>query len=88
MSNQVSIRKPSKVTLSQDRLEDAVAWLESAVNLTNGGLNELTQNARIEELLKEVNVLKQENLALKRVNDDVSTRLVIVISRLANVIGN
>jgi len=88
VSNQVSIRKPSKVTLSQDRLENAVAWLENAVHLKNGGLNEPRQNTKINELLEEIKELKQENLALKRVNGHVSTRLVVAINRLTNVIGN
>ena len=88
MSNQVSIRKPSKVKLAQDRLEDAVAMLESLMNLKKGNVNEPSQNAKIDALGKEIKHLKQENLALKRVNVQVSSRLGVAIKRLSNIIGD
>jgi len=88
MSNQVSIRKPSKVKLAQDRLEDAVAMLESLVNLKKGYVNEASQTAKIDALGKEIKHLKQENLALKRVNVQVSSRLGVAIKRLSNIIGD
>jgi hypothetical protein len=88
MSNQVSIRKPSKVKLAQDRLEDAVAMLESLVNLKKGYVNEPSQTAKIDALGKEIKHLKQENLALKRVNVQVSSRLGVAIKRLSNIIGD
>jgi len=87
MSNQVSIRKPSKVNLAQGHLEDAVTWLERVVSLEKGSVNEPSQAAKIDALQKEIKHLKQENSVLKRVNDQVSTRLGVAIKRLSNVIG-
>lgn len=88
MSNQVSIRKPSKVSLAQERLENAVVWLESAINSKNGSLDEASQTDQIDSLRNEVKLLRQENSALKRVNDKVSTRLGVAIKRLRIVIGD
>jgi len=88
MSNQVSIRKPSKVKLAQDRLEGAVTMLESLVNLKKDYVNEPSQTVKIDALGKEIKHLKQENLALKRVNVQVSSRLGVAIKRLSNIIGD
>ena len=85
MSNQISIRKLSKVNLAQGRLEDAVTWLESVVNLKESSVTDASQTAA---LLEEIKHLKQENSALKRVNDQVRTRLGVAIKRLSNVIGD
>ena len=85
MSNQISIRKPSKVDLAQGRLEDAVKWLESVVNLKESSVIEASQT---NTLLEEIKHLKLENSALKRVNDQVTTRLGDAIKRLSKVIGD
>ena len=88
MSNQVSIRKPSKVTLAQGRLEDAVTWLEGAVNSKNGSVNETSLIVQIDALREEIKLLKQKNLALNQVNNKVATRLNVAIKRLCTVIGD
>jgi type II secretory pathway component PulC len=88
VSNQASIRKASKVILAQGRLDDAVAWLESVVNLKNSSLNEPSHTDNTDILQKEIKQLKQENLALKQVNNQVSTRLSVAIKRLRTVIGD
>lgn len=82
MSNQASIQKPSKVTRAEVRLEDAVARLENALNAKGAAGSEPSQNAEIDELKQEVKQLRQENAALKRVNEQVSTRLDSAIERL------
>lgn len=88
MSNQISIRKPSKVSIAQGRLEDAVAWLESLVDLKNGNVHEPSQTTKIDVLDKEITQLKRENSALKRVNNQVSSRLDVAIKRLHTLIGD
>ena len=85
LSNHISIRKPSKVNLAQGRLEDAVTWLESVVNLKESSVIEASQT---NALLEEIKHLKLENSALKQVNDQVTTRLGDAIKRLSKVIGD
>lgn len=87
MSNQASIQKPSKVTRAEARLEEAVVRLESALNAKQVGESKPSQNAEIDELKREINQLRQENAALKRVNEQVSTRLGGAIDRLRIAIG-
>ena len=87
MSNQVSIQKPSKVTRAEARLEEAVVRLESALNAKQVGESKPSQNAEIDELKREIKQLRHENAALKRVNEQVSTRLGGAIDRLRIAIG-
>ena len=87
MSNQVSIQKPPKVTRAEARLEESVVRLESALNAKQLGESKPSQNAEIDELKREIKQLCQENSALKRVNEQVSTRLVSAIERLRIAIG-
>ena len=87
MSNQASIQKPSKVTRAEARLEDAVVRLESALNAKQVGESKPSQNVEIDELKREIKQLRQENAALKRVNEQVSTRLGGAIERLRIAIG-
>ena len=58
--SQVSIRKPSKVSLAQGRLEEAVAYLERLVNLKSSSVNVLSQTAKIDALQNEIKHLKKE----------------------------
>ena len=87
MSNQASIQKPSKVIRAEARLEEAVVRLESALNAKQVGESKPSQNAEIDELKREIKQLRQENAALKRVNEQVSTRLGGAIERLRIAIG-
>ena len=87
MSNQVSIQKPPKVTRAEARLEESVVRLESALNAKQLGESKPSQNAEINELKREIKQSRQENSALKRVNEQVSTRLGGAIERLHIAIG-
>ena len=87
LPNQASIQKQSKVEQSQDRLEQAVARLETIIDATGVRPSELVQNTDIEALKEEIKQLRQENIALRRVNDQVSSRLDSAIGRLRTVIG-
>ena len=87
MSNQASILKPSKVTRAGARLEEAVVRLESALNAKLVGESKPRQNTEIDKLKIEIKQLRQENAALKRVNEQVSMRLDGAIERLRIAIG-
>jgi hypothetical protein len=87
LSNQVSIQKPSKVTRAEARLEEAVVRLESAMNAKQVDELKPRENAEIKELKIEIKQLRQENAALKRVNEQVSTRLGGAIERMQIAIG-
>ncbi len=90
MSNQVSIQKPTRVERARDRLETAVARLENALSAQGNApvsvVQDADQNAQLKALSEEVQQLRQENLALKRVNEQVSSRLDKAIGRLRHAI--
>lgn len=90
LSNQISIQKPSRVERARDRLENAVARLETAVAVQSDGslpiIQNADQNVQLAALTEEVKKLRQENSALKRVNEQVSSRLDLAIGRLRHAI--
>ncbi len=89
MSTQTSIQKPSKVTRAHDRLHEAVERLETALNNAPAvsAPSPDTQNSeQMAALEAELKRLKQENAALKRVNEQVTTRLDAAIGRLQSIL--
>ena len=67
-------------------MEEAVARLENALNGNAGGA-EPSQDVETDTLKLEIKQLRQENAALKRVNEQVSSRLDGAIERLRIAIG-
>ena len=91
MSTQAFIQKPSKVTRAHDRLQDAISRLEYALANTPPRLSQTSgpeDTVRVNLLEQEVERLTQENAALKRINEQVSTRLDGAIERLKKILGD
>jgi len=97
--NQTSIQKPSKVARAHERISEAVSRLEKAMNarptaelsahpVAEPEAINLKDDTELVALQAEVRRLRQENSALKRVNEQVSARLDAVIGRLNATIGD
>lgn len=91
MSTQAFIQKPSKVSRAHDRLHDAIGRLEAALAdqpSDIGGAPSPQETTQLNLLEEEIKRLNEENTTLKKVNEQVSTRLDAAIKRLKSMIGD
>ena len=81
-----SLQKPSKVDRARERLDIAVARLEKALE-KQSGVEAPSGVDPDPELVRGLDVLRDENSRLKSINETVSGRLDHAIGRLRAVLG-
>ena len=86
LAKNIALQKPTRVHQAQDRLDRAVARLETVIK--DRTMSAAARDERGIKLADELRQLRVQNVSLKQFNDEVGERLDTVITNLKTALEN